>query len=390
MTNEVRPLGVKCNIQCRYCYQNAERDAGATMHRYDMEKMKAAILATGGAFTLFGGEPLLMPVADLEELWSWGYARFGRNALQTNGTLIGDKHLELFERYNVRVGMSFDGPGSLNDIRWAGSLARTRAATARAEAAMSRLCAMGRAPSLIVTLHRGNAYAGALETLATWFIELEALGVRAIRLHLLEVDSEEIRTQHALTDAQNIAALRHLVQLRSRLTHLRLSLFDEMRRLLQGDDRRSSCIWNACDPYTTRAVSGIEGNGQRTNCGRTNKEGVDFTKADFAGFQRYLALYYTPQSAGGCAGCRFFALCKGQCPGTAINGDWRNRTEHCAVWKTLFEDLEEELADAGVWTLSRSKRRRDIERRLIAAWSNGKNRAIADAVREIRSDAAGT
>ena len=67
--------------------------------------------------------------------------------------------------------------------------------------------------------------------------------------------------------------------------------------MLLGQDQSTTCVWNACDPYTTRAVQGIEGHGQRSNCGRTNKDGIDFVKADREGFERYLALYPRP-------GCR--------------------------------------------------------------------------------------
>ena len=90
MSVELRPLGVACNIQCQYCYQNPVRDAGNVPRSYDLDKMKAAIEAEGGPFSLFGGEPLLVPIADLEELWSWGLERYGHNSLQTNGTLITD------------------------------------------------------------------------------------------------------------------------------------------------------------------------------------------------------------------------------------------------------------------------------------------------------------
>src|SRR5438876_11305428 len=85
---ELRPLGVRCNIQCQYCYQNPQRDAGNVNNSYDMDRMKAAITAEGGPFAMFGGEPLLVPKHDLEELWSWGLQRFGRNSVQTNGTLV--------------------------------------------------------------------------------------------------------------------------------------------------------------------------------------------------------------------------------------------------------------------------------------------------------------
>ncbi len=136
MTVELRPLGVTCNIQCQYCYQNPQRDARDGAPEYDLARMKEAVLAEGGPFSLFGGEPLLVPERDLEDLWSWGLEKFGRNSLQTNGVLISDWHVDAFKKYRVQVGVSLDGPGELNDARWAGTLEKTRRATAAAELAV--------------------------------------------------------------------------------------------------------------------------------------------------------------------------------------------------------------------------------------------------------------
>jgi uncharacterized protein len=156
-----------------------------------------------------------------------------------------------------------------------------------------------------------------------------------------------------------------------------MDLFDDMRNLLLGTDDDTTCVWNACDPYTTRAVRGVEGHGQSSNCGRTNKEGIDFVKSSVEGFERYLALYHTPQEHGGCADCRFFLQCKGQCPGTAIDGDWRNRTEHCDMWKSLFRQLEEQLLDDDQIPLSASPERRDLEAGFLEMWAEGSSTSIA-------------
>ena len=367
---ELRPLGVRCNIQCHYCYQNPQRDAGNFNNEYDMESMKAAISAEGGPFALFGGEPLLVRETDLEELWSWGFQQFGYNAIQTNGTLINDEHIRMFKAYNITVGISLDGPDELNDVRWHGTLEKTREATAKSHEAVKRLCQEGIFPSLIVTLHRGNASSEKLSRLYAWIRELDQMGVQAVRLHLLESESEPIRAKYALSTAENIQALLGFAELEKSL-RLTFDLFSDMRQMLMGDDQATSCIWNACDPYTTAAVRGVEGHGERSNCGRTNKDGIDFAKGTTAGFERYLALYYTPQEARGCSGCRFFLMCKGQCPGTSINGDWRNRSEHCEVWMALYEQMESELVSEGEQPLSLSRDREVIERQFIEAWSRG-------------------
>lgn len=280
MSVELRPLGIQCNITCRYCYQDPQRGAGNVAARYDVEAMKRAVLESGGPFTLFGGEPLLVPLVDLEDLWAWGYAQFARNKVQTNGTLIDDRHIALFKRYNVHIGISVDGPEELNALRWVSSRERTQAATAASHAAIERLCQEGLPPSIIVTLHRFNAGREQLPVMAAWFRRLETLGVRTVRLHMLEAETHQVKATYALTDEENIEALLSLARLeRDELTALRFDTFDDMRNLLRGRDHDASCVWHACDPYTTKAVQGIEGFGQRSNCGRTNKDGVDFVWA---------------------------------------------------------------------------------------------------------------
>jgi uncharacterized protein len=386
MTVELRPLGVKCNIQCQYCYQNPQRDAGNVLHTYDLQKMQAAIEKSGGGFILFGGEALLVPEEDLEALWSWGLEKYGHNSIQTNGTLINDNHIRMFKQYRVQVGISVDGPGEYNDVRWAGSLERTREATAKTHAAIERLCREDIPPSVIVTLHRCNATRDKLPAMHDWFRHLQSIGVPAVRLHILEVENDAIRRKYVLTTEENVEAFMSFLALEQELTTLRLDVFEDMRNLLLGTDKHTTCVWNACDPYTTAAVQGVEGNGQRSNCGRTNKDGIDFTKAGTEGFERYLALYHTPQVHGGCAGCRFFLMCKGQCPGTAIDGDWRNRTEYCEVWKTLYRHLEEQMLDRGLSPISARPDRKQFEQVVLDAWTRGENTTIAHALHRLSQE----
>jgi uncharacterized protein len=377
MSVELRPLGVSCNIGCRYCYQAPMREAGNLRQKYDLEKMKEAVRQAGRPFTLFGGEPLLLNLRDLEHLLEWGYKEYGYSQLQTNGSLVTAKHLELFRRYRVRLGISIDGPGELNDARWAHSATKTRATTERVEQLIEQLAADPvLRPGLIVTLHRGNATGDKLPRMNDWFRHLDRLGIRSVRLHLLEVDADAVREGYALSPRENVEALLNFVELESELERIEFDVVGEIEQLLLGDDDRVSCVWRACDPYTTEAVRGVEGNGQSSNCGRTNKDGVDFTKADEQGFERGVALYHTPQEHGGCQGCRFFLMCKGQCPGTAIDGDWRNRTEHCRVWMTLFTHVERKLLTRGETPLTLSTARKGLERRLVAEWRSGRNPQI--------------
>lgn len=373
---ELRPFGVACNIACRYCYQNPQREAGNFRQDYQLDKMKAAALKEGRPFTLFGGEPLLLPLADLEELFRWGMERFGQSGIQTNGLLIKSEHITLFKRYNIHVGVSVDGPAELNDLRWHVNLEKTRHNTEIILANIARLCREHQPPGLIITLHRLNATEEKLPRLHAWVRELDALGIRSVRLHLLEVESEFIRRAYSLSDEENARALLSFATLQEELKNVRFDVLGEMERSLLGRDQHASCVWLACDPYTTEAVRGIEGNGQSSNCGRTNKDGVDFIKAEERGFERYLSLYHTPQEDGGCRGCRFFLMCKGQCPGTAVDGDWRNRSEMCGVWKRVFIHLERKLILQNHVPLSIHPVRHRLERHLLEHWARGSNSTL--------------
>jgi uncharacterized protein len=373
MSVELLPLGFRCNLRCAHCYQEPVRQAGLAGHpRYDLPAMLETADRLNQRFTVFGGEPLLVPVRDLEILWRHGYERFGGNGIQTNGVLLTDEHIALMKRYRVSVGVSCEGPGALNDIRWAGSLEATREATAKTQRAIERLLAEGLSVSLIVTLYRGNATADRRPILIDWLRDLERQGLQYVNLHPLEVDDDALR-ETAVLDPVDLADTWLAVWDLERTTRLRVEPVRDVRARLAGDLSQGSCVFQFCDPMTTRAVQGIDGQGRLRNCGRVYKDGVPLLKPAHEGFERTLALYYTPQSYGGCQGCRFFLVCGGgNCPGTGEHGDTRGRTEHCAALMRLYEALEADLVREGVIPLSLSPDRERLERAYVDAWRAGR------------------
>lgn len=377
MSIELRLRGVSCNIACKYCYQNAEREANNFSKKYDLDKIINILDVKKEEFTLFGGEPLMLPLKDLERVFQWGFKQFGRNTIQTNGILIKDKHIELFKKYNVHIGLSIDGPGELNDVRWQRSLEQTRKNTATVEKLIPILCNIDLIPSLIITLHRGNASKEKLGIMKDWIIYLDKLGIVSTRLHLLEVDEETVRDKYALTTNENTEALLTFIKLQPELKNIRFDLTSDIRGLLLGKDDTASCVWRACDPFHTVAVSGLEGNGEESKCGRVNKEGIDYLRPDKKGYERYVHLYQTEDKNGGCKSCRFFLMCKGQCPGEGIGGDWRKKSEHCGTWKHLFSYVEEQLVSEGHTPLSLHPVRQRLERQMIDQWKKGNNPTIS-------------
>jgi uncharacterized protein len=347
MSIEVLPMGLRCNLACAYCYQEPMRDADNQGDpRFDMQAMKDALAREGSNFTIFGGEPLLTPIEALEELWAFGYEKFGCNGIQTSATLVTDAHFDLFKKYKVHVGISIDGPGELNNARATRNQTGAQKSTAIAGGTLNRLLEEGHPCSIITTLHQLNAGKDRIEQLLDWFRDLDHKGLASANLHLLEVDKPRTR-EIALNSIENAQVLIACAVLQSRLTQLRFQPIIDMTTLVLGLDRPTSCLWNACDPYTTRAVHGITGQGERVNCGRSNKYGVDMPKADREMLIRPLALHSVSMDDGGCGGCRYFYACKGHCPGEGFNGDWRNKTEHCETLRLVFEWIEARVSALG-------------------------------------------
>lgn len=377
MTIELQPTGVACSRRCSYCYQEPMR--AATHNKLPPKpadgwaRMKAkaeSMCDSKNRPGFFGGEAMLLPDEDLEDLFAWAHERFGGSGVQSEGSLMRPHHFDLFDRYKVQPGFSIDGPGELNRARVAGTVENTDKATERSIWALEEALRRGYRTSLHVVLHRVNALPGELlDRLVAWLHDLDARGLRWLTIHPLERDGPAADAL-ALSEDQLVEAL-------ERLDHevwinLRVGLLADMRNLLLDPlGAKVPCIWNACDPLTTPAVQGIGPTGEMHNCGRVNKLGADAPKADGqSSHERYLMLHRTPQEDGGCQDCRFFAACKGFCPGTAVDGDWRMKTEHCGALMRTFERLEVELLEAGKIPYSVVPSRvRDAEASLIAQWS---------------------
>lgn len=377
-------INVRCNIACEYCYQNSLRAAGNAMAKdYDMEAIKAALLKENFLFTIFGGEPLLMPKDDLFELFRWGQEKFeakGRGSgvgIQTNATLITDEHIAAFKKYNVGVGVSIDGPDALNDARWVGDEKRTRNATQHSNAMLVKMLQEGVRISLITTLHRLNASQERLPLLLDWFRQLSAVGLRSVNLHFMQSDTPAIREKLTLSEDETVYAFTECAKLMSE-TDLQMSPWTDMLRLLLGKDTSGvNCIWHGCDPYTTEAVCAIDGHGNKGNCGHVCQEGPMWQKAAQQGFERYLALYYAPQQYGGCRGCRFFFACKGQCPGATEHNDWREKTDQCGTLIRMFQFLETMIeSELKQVPLSLSSQRIAVEEQMVQTWKSGQRTSI--------------
>ncbi len=127
----VLKVAERCNLACRYCYyyfQEFDANVNAPVMKRHVVDATARYLARslrdlnvcGYNFVLHGGEPLLMKPREMDyvcgrlraELEPLTDVRF---LVQTNGTLINETWIDLFEKHKISVGFSIDGPRALND-----------------------------------------------------------------------------------------------------------------------------------------------------------------------------------------------------------------------------------------------------------------------------------
>lgn len=390
MTVELRPMGVACNLSCTYCYQEPMRKAGNINTKYDVDKILKEAESVNQPFSLFGGEALLIPKKDLEKFWKRGYELYGSNGVQTNGTLIDDDHIELFMKYNVGVGISIDGPNELNSLREVkGSKnveERTIESTKLIMDNIVKLVDHGIIPSIIITLHRQNGTADRLPRLLQFMRWLGDKGVKHGNIHTLEVDKTMVdQEKNVLSQEENAEAFISISKFLDQNPDLNYNPFIDVKNAMENDDLNTICIWNNCDPMNTQAVYGIEGDGGLSNCGRTNKEGIDFYKEDGTGYERYISLYNSPPEFGGCKGCRFFLLCGGSCPGEADDSDFRNKTIHCHTQKELLGYYEKKSEEKGIIPFSKRKDLKDIEELAMKYFIDNTPRKIRQLIEEVDS-----
>lgn len=114
--------GAACNINCYYCYE--KRKPYPDQQWLSPETLAGFLRACGGRplrVVLHGGEPLLIGPRRMRGLLEVlrDYPGPLETAMQTNGMLLNDAWLDLFDEFfpNLDIGVSVDGPRSANAHR---------------------------------------------------------------------------------------------------------------------------------------------------------------------------------------------------------------------------------------------------------------------------------
>ncbi|CNJ77024.1 galns arylsulfatase regulator (Fe-S oxidoreductase) [Yersinia mollaretii] len=168
-------ISERCNINCDYCYvfnkgNSAANDSPArisdkNIHHFVnfLERASQEYQIGTLQIDLHGGEPLLMKKENFANMCiqftSGHYCGSNiRLALQTNGTLIDEEWIALFEKYSVNVSVSIDGPKHINDRHRLDTKGRsTYEGTVRGLRMLQQAYQQGRLPSAPGILCVANA-----------------------------------------------------------------------------------------------------------------------------------------------------------------------------------------------------------------------------------------
>lgn len=116
-------ITTRCNFRCKYCFADCDNTKGEDMTPEVMDKAIIAMLEMPSeniTFELQGGEPLcniegfelfLQKAVKINEQ----YNKTIKFRTVTNGSLINEKFAEIAKKYDVKIGVSLDGPCEIND-----------------------------------------------------------------------------------------------------------------------------------------------------------------------------------------------------------------------------------------------------------------------------------
>lgn len=341
----------RCNGRCANCYERRIRAIKGNIIEPDIELLLDAIEkwpkheGASSSPCIHGGEPLLFSNEDLDKLLGKIFARFGHSGIQSNGLLIDAEKIEIFKKNRTSVGISIDGDtAEMNLGRWnepGTSIEDAESGTARVMENISALLEAKIDVSLMSSLWRYNGSAEMIDKFALFAVKMHKLGILH---HTFHIGNAYDFTEAELDSRSLSVALRILCENCIGDPSRNWRPFRDIIDLMLGACD-AVCSFNGCDPYHSLAEEPIFEDGSVGSCLRSGAamDGICSIAPSDVYDVRSIILPQLSQDKGGCRGCHFWTICRGHCPGSAINQDWRLRSRFCASLYSLFEFIESKL-----------------------------------------------
>jgi len=339
----IKPIA--CPGGCLGCYEKEIRESG-TAPKFEIAKVLKTLAAQmeldkeckWNSPTLHGGEPLLLPMNEIEAILKMIFDKYGRTGIQTSGIGMRPDHVSLFIKYKTCVGISIDGDTAFTNAgRWNAPGFDAAEMTQKTLDSLSYLKAATVTTSAIVILRQCNAGHTILrDDLIRFALRLrDEFGVLSMRFNPVIAFDGRTEKLEQLNNKSLFAVYRRLILRVVADETLKWYPALDFIKLLNGGS--GECIFTECDPWATDAEIPILGDGSLSVCMKCEGLILRTEKSN----ARYEALRQVRQEVGGCKGCYWWPFCKGGCPGAGINGDWRNRSRFCEAYKKTFGFVSE-------------------------------------------------
>lgn len=325
-----------CNLRCKYCYNKDSEYSTQVLSLERFSKLIDIVAPCRNDIHIIwhGGEPLTAGIEyfenamRIEDVAQTKYRATFKNHVQTNGTLIDKKWVELFKKYDVKPGISFDG---LNNDKY-------RQRTEDTLRAFKLLSKNGIKPSAMAVVADDDY--DILENYK-YFAEL---GINVEFSPVFEEGGAAEMGSRAQRFAEKMTELfdywlydKNGVDVRLFATYVSMALGTDFRIC-----NNSSCHGK---------YLGIAPDGTIYNCGRYSVTQYPFGNVD--DFHKLDEVYRTDGFGKLVAGaierrrkckdaCEFFELCSGGCTDCAIieNGLNNIPQQSCMYFKTLYPHIK--------------------------------------------------
>lgn len=337
----------RCNIRCKYCYEHLSPSSDMAAEVF-MRVARRAITATESPsvdFIFHGGEPTLvgeewyrdvLPLAQALGAEKQKRVSFG---IQSNGINLSDGFLDLFSRFDVKLGLSIDGPSLDRPMR---PLLREAVATYR------RAIARGLEPGVLMTINQQNAQCFA--TLYSWL--RDELNVSLFKANPVASVGHGIGlsplSSGALLEAQ--LTLLECMLLNPTYGPIEENLARELMRFFNYAPAfvgSSVCHGHRCGAGST--VIGVAPDGSALPCGRFAWDddaykigtfantGVEAPPGALTDYHSILGRFHeiAPENWTECTRCEASAMCAKGCQAFIARSN-RRRNEECAPTRARF------------------------------------------------------
>jgi uncharacterized protein len=322
---------LRCNFNCKYCYQGPVRKVKEDQVEYDIDKILDIIRkeyeATKSDITLHGGEPTVMPKGDIEKILKLSFELSGKSSIQTNGYMLDEDLFQLFLKYKTTVGFSIDGPYPLNQFRTFGDEKKREEVTNKILKNMDRCVELKISTSVICVIHKANGVGERREMLKKWLLELRDKRITG-RLNVCGSEDPEI----ALTPEELKSFYLDMFDFLAMNEVLYWSPFSDFVNSITGVGEVVCTFAEQKDPYCTPSVEEIKPDGSISSCSRITYDGRLYSRSLTYSDIRSQILKDTD-----CKECKYWDYCHGGCCSNGIDGDWRRKDKYCEAYKAIFE-----------------------------------------------------